>query len=150
MAKPFETMPNVMDRTATNLGNAVTRIIRSAATVAGKTIVEATRVDTGRARSNWVASIGSPFTGIVPPYAPGTKLGIGESGNAAGAINQQAGVIRGFDSTKHNAIHITNNVPYIGALNNGGPTVGPDMMVQRGVAAARADVAGKKVLRRTA
>lgn len=149
MARPFDTMPSVMNSRASEIGRSVTGIVRRAATAAGRTAVLSTRVDTGRARSNWVAQLNSGFTGVIAPYAPGSKLGFGEQGNASGAINQQASVISRYDATKDRAIHITNNVPYIGILNDGGANVSPDMMAQRAVSSARAVITGSKLFKRT-
>jgi hypothetical protein len=57
-------------------------------------------------------------------------------------------VIRSFSPKRNRSIHITNNVSYIGILNDGGPTVGPDMMLQRATQAGRVLVLGARILRK--
>lgn len=146
MARPFAQLPQVMEETAKDIDSGLTRIVREAARVAGRTLVQTTRVDTGTARSNWVAQINVPFQGVIAPYSPGKGLGIGETANASGAIAQQGRVISTFLASKHRSIHITNNVPYIGFLNDGSPTVGPDFMAERAVAAARAAIRNMPLL----
>lgn len=149
MARPFEELPNIMERYARGTGQAIDVLIRDLATKAGRAAVENTRVDTGLARSNWRASLDVPAVGVIPPYAPGSKLGIGEGANAAGAINQQQSVIRAFTTKRNKSIHLTNNVDYIGVLNNGGPNVSPAMMAQRAVQEAQARARGTRILKKS-
>lgn len=148
MAQPFEDMPAIMNRYANGLQDAVAQVVRLAASRIGETLVTSTRVDTGLARSNWVAQIGSQFGGVIPPYAPGSKLGASETANASGAIAQQGSVIRSYNGEHRGNIHISNNVNYIGVLNNGGPNVGPDMMVERAISAGRAIVKNVRIVRK--
>lgn len=90
---------------------------RQTALVIDQAVVLGTPVDTGRARSNWRVSVGSASRGTIDPYAPGRKLGLGEGANAQAAINQGLQALAG--STGGKAIHIGNNVHYIGKLENG-------------------------------
>ena len=88
MARPFSDLPAFTDRMAKNVEDAATRIMRQLAVGIGATLVDTTRVDTGKARSNWRATLNVPATGTIPPYAPGNKLGVSEMANASGAKNQ--------------------------------------------------------------
>lgn len=102
-----------------------TLFVQTAAQTFQEQVVEDTPADTGKARSNWVASVGSPVEEVREPYAPGNKLGIGESANKAAAIAQAEGVIKEFDATGDKVLYIANNVPYIGYLNDPSTTNRP-------------------------
>ena len=135
---PFSALPRRMNRLGGTITKGVTKLAQDVAKGIGATVVDTTKVDTGLARSNWRASISAPASGTIPPYAPGIKLGIGEGGNASAAKAQQKQAIERFDARKHASIFITNNVPYIGALNNGSPVHAPGNMVQLGIQTGRA------------
>lgn len=92
------------------------RLVPRIAVAVHRAIVEGTPVDTGLARSNWIVSLGSPFRGVVPPWAPGDHLGIGETANADVAIKQGEAAILGYRSGM--TVFIQNNAPYIGVLNS--------------------------------
>lgn len=103
--------------------NAGTRFTKAVAKRALRALVTTTPVDTGNARSNWRVGIGASTSAEIPPYAPGKKLGIGETANAGAAIS--AGIAR-INSVRGKsgvglttAIYITNNTGYIGNLPNG-------------------------------
>ena len=146
MAKPFSTLPRITSQMANRMDTAVNKLVRGAAVEAGRVAVMTTRVDTGRARSNWRANKNFPSTGVIPAYAPGNKLGFGERGNALAAEAQHKVVIRSFSVKKDSSIHITNNTPYIALLNNGGPNIAPGNMARLAVQAARVFVTGDKLL----
>lgn len=117
----------------------VNRIVRKVALIADRELVLETPVDTGRARSNWQVSLGSPITAQREPYAPGEGLGRGEGQNAAGALAQAQEQIA--ERRPGQTVYITNNVGYIGPLNDGTSAQAPAGFVQaaitRAVKAAR-------------
>lgn len=78
-------------------------------------LTEATPVDTGFARANWVPSIGAP--------SAETSLGAQEAGIAA---------MIGYTASQGPAF-VTNNVPYIGALNAGSSTQAPSGFVEQAI-----------------
>lgn len=121
------------------------RITREAAIAIDQTVVLATPVDTGRARSNWIVSTGGPSGSTQEPYAAGSGLGRGESGNAAGAIAQGRRAIAA--KTKRQDIYIQNNLPYIGRLNDGSSAQAPANFVQKAVSVGVSAVRRRKVLR---
>lgn len=141
MAKPFSALPAILTRRENEFLEGVNKISREAAQAAGRAAVTATRVDTGLARSNWRASVNVPASTVVEPYAPGAKLGIGEQGNALGAMNQHRAVFRAWNAIRGRPAFITNNVPYIGILNFGGPNVSPGNMLAMAVQAWRTSIA---------
>lgn len=147
MAKSFNQLPSFTTRMANNVDGVVTKLVKAAATAAGRTAVEKTRADTGKARSNWVAQLNFPNTQIRPPYAPGNRLGFGERANATAAFAQQQSVIRTFSVKRSQAIYISNNVDYIGTLNNGGPRVAPGLMAQQAIQAAEVSIKSERVLK---
>ena len=119
------------------------KVVRTAALKVDQAVVISTPVDTGRARSNWIASIGSPAGGTVSPFSPGSKLGLGEGNNAQAAIDAARGVI---NSRRFNqSIFITNNLDYIGKLNNGSSKQAPKNFVRKGVQAGTQAVRNIKV-----
>jgi hypothetical protein len=135
---PFSALPNRMNKLGGNIARGISRLVQDIAEGIGATVVDTTAVDTGLARSNWRATLSVPASGIIPPYAPGIKLGIGEGANASAAKAQQRQVIRRFNVNKHNSIFITNNVHYIGALNAGSSPQSAGAMVALGFQTGRA------------
>ena len=136
MAKPFSALPFILSRREREYLRGVDKIVRGAAVAGGRRMAEATKVDTGLARSNYQASIGVPNDGVVPPYAPGAKLGRGEQGNLIGVTNQQANTASAWTPTRGAPFFIANNIPYIGILNFGGRNHAPGNMLRMGLQAA--------------
>lgn len=118
---------------ALQVADGVDKVVRTAAFKVDQAVVMATPVDTGRARSNWIASIGAPTGDTRGPLSPGSKLGLGETNNAQASINAAKAVI---DSRRFKqSIFITNNLDYIGKLNNGSSKQAPKNFVRKGVQA---------------
>lgn len=86
-------------------------------------VVVATPVDTGRARGNWQAQIGSPVR---------EETNTTDKGGQA-TIDRNEGIIRSRRGTSE--IYISNNVPYIGRLNEGSSSQAPENFVQIAVQA---------------
>lgn len=143
MAKSFNQLPGFMSKLSRRIPKSVASVVKTAARAAGTTAVRSTRVDTGKARSNWRANLDGPALGVIPPYSPGNKLGISENANASRAISQQRSVIQTFGIPKNRAIFISNSVPYIGFLNNGGKNVAPGLMAEKAIQSARLSIAGQ-------
>lgn len=91
-------------------------LARKVALAADQAVVSATPVDKGRARSNWIAQIGSAPSDIIEAYAPG-EGGSTAAQNTQAAQAQAEAVIRNY--RYGDEIHITNNLPYIQRLNDG-------------------------------
>jgi hypothetical protein len=132
-----------MKRRASVSERNVDRVIREVALIADRELVLQTPVDTGRARSNWIVTIGSPATEVIPPYSPGSK-GSSGSENANAAIAQGSLVIAQRRSGED--ISISNNVPYIGLLNQGSSAQAPAQFVQAAVQRAVVAVRKARVL----
>jgi len=131
----FGELPRRMDKLGGTITHGVSTLVQEVAIGIGATVVDTTRVDTGKARSNWRATLDTPANGVIPPYSPGNNLGIGETANANAAKAQQKQVIRRFSAVKQRSIFITNRVPYIETLNSKGTA--PGMMIEQGIQTGR-------------
>jgi len=126
-----------------NRGVAVERnagkLVREAASLCLTTVVTDTPADIGTAKSNWQAGIDNRPNDMIPAYAPGVK------GSTAGA-NERAAIDRGRAAIANyrpgNTVHLANNLPYIGLLNDGRSVQAPAGFVERAL------VATKEFLRR--
>jgi len=119
------------------------KTVRKVALSVDAVVVMGTPVDTGRARSNWVAEIGRPARGVVDAHVPGNE-GSTEGPNAQIAMALAAATIATYKSGE--SIHLTNNLPYIGALNEGHSAQAPAGFVQTAVLAGVAQVKGVRLL----
>lgn len=106
-------------------------------------VVLATPVDTGRARSNWVVSVGRPVLSAIEPYSPGEHLGIGETANAGAALEQGRAALAA--PGEKSRVYITNNVLYIGMLNDGTSSQAPKGFVNDAVDAAKTAIANMRL-----
>lgn len=110
-------------------------LVRKVAVAIDTTVVLATPVDTGRARSNWQVGIGAAPTGTLDSY------GAGSSANVAIANGKR--VIQQYNERHAGKyIHITNNLPYIVPLNNGHSAQAPAGYVEKAVVVGVATVQG--------
>ncbi len=149
MAQSFNSLPGIIAKIQRRINGGVKRVTKDAAASVLRTAVRATRVDTGKARSNWIATLDQPNSGTIPAHAPGNKLGRGERANATVAVNAGLAVIRQFSNVEAGSIFVTNNVDYIETLNDGRSGSAPDQMkeqaVQAGVLTIKRNI--KKALR---
>ena len=114
------------------------RAVRVAALAADQGVVLATPVDTGRARSNWIVSLGFPVVANNEPA--------GEDPTQQ-ALSQAAAVIRTFKPGL-GPIFIANGVPYIQELESGSSAQAPAGMIASGILAARSALRGVRLLGR--
>lgn len=105
-------------------------VVRKTALAVDQTVVMATPVDEGRARANWQVRAGIAATDVIPPYAPG-KGGSTSAQNTQAALEQ--GKIAISSAQPGQEIHITNNLPYIGPLNDGHSAQAPAGFVEQAV-----------------
>lgn len=92
---------------------------------------ETTPIDTGWARANWVPAIGEPFAGNSESIKPKAS-----DVQAQRAI-QQGGLAALFSyDLDDGLVFVTNNVPYIGVLNDGHSKQEPEGFVQRAITKA--------------
>lgn len=113
-------------------------LVRKVSVAINTTVVLATPVDTGRARSNWQIGIGS---------APmGTKASFGPN-SAGNVISFNNAKIQAYTSAnKGQYVYITNNLPYIKRLNNGHSAQAPVGYVERAIVVGTNSVRGARLL----
>ena len=142
MARPFSQLPQVLAKRQKQFERGIDIISRQGANAASVRAINTTRVDTGKGRSNWLAYTGGPLTLVIPPYAPGSKLGLGESGNSRGAQTQNRSIINSvWKPTSEAPVFIANNVDYIFYRNFGLCSDGiPDNMLAKAVIAWREQI----------
>lgn len=112
------------------VGTKAPAVVRKTALAVDQTVVMATPVDEGRARANWQVQVDTAASNIIEPYVPG-------KGGSTGAQNAQAAIEQGkiaiSAAPPGSEIHITNNLPYIGALNDGHSAQAPAGFVEQAV-----------------
>jgi len=113
--------------------------VRKFALLADQAVVNATPVDTGRARSNWIVNFDSPSAVVREALAEGPAAG-------SAAIAEAAAKIAVYNGDVNREIHLTNNLPYIGRLNDGYSAQAPAGFVEQAVQIAAAAVAGTRLL----
>ena len=118
----------------------VEKAVKKAALAADTAAVLATPVDTGRARANWLASIGSPVF-----FEVGSKGSEFDRGGGA-ALSQGKAVINRW-KLKAGPIFITNSLPYIVPLDSGTSAQAPSGMSAQAIAAARRELKKARLLK---
>jgi hypothetical protein len=120
-----------MAKLADNIDENSTKLQKRVALAVHQTIVLATPVDEGTARSNWQVGINGPVSGTREAYFPGKGLGISEGANADAAIREAQAVVLSVQNAS--SIYITNNLPYIERLNAGSSSQAPASFIEKAV-----------------
>jgi hypothetical protein len=141
----LQNFPARMKARSLEVRDGVDKVLKRAAIEVDQKVVFATPVDTGRARSNWIASIGGPAGGTRGAFSPGSKLGLGEGNNAQAAISAARFTINSRSFKQ--AIFISNNLDYIGDLNNGSSQQAAANFVRQGVQAGAGVIKTIKVFK---
>ena len=121
-------------------------LTRKVALAADQAVVSGTPVDTGRARSNWIVELNAPRRATVEPYSPGTG-GSTAGANTTAALEQGRAVISTYNGLRDSAIAISNNLPYIGRLNEGSSAQAPAGFVQKAVQSGVREVRKARLVR---
>ena len=117
---------------------------RSVALAIDTLIVKAMPVDTGRARSSVVVTVGeSSFSETTQAYVPGSK-GSTAGANMQAAIDQAESALK--DRQLGEEIHININIPYIDALNRGHSPQASPGFIQQAIADGVSTESGVSVL----
>lgn len=124
----------------------VENTVKQVAISVDQTVVMATPVDTGRARSNWIARLGSAARGVREAFVPGKKGSTGAA-NSQASIDAARGIIAGYSVRTNPAIFISNNLPYIEKLNDGHSTQAPAAFVQQAVQSGAAAVRNARIIK---
>ena len=144
MAPPKVFARNIR-RVARRIQTNSTKVTRQVGIAVLQTVVVATPVDTGRARSNWNTSLVTPSRSVREAYAPGIGGSTGGP-NAQAAISAGRAVIGSVRSEK-TPIWISNNLDYINDLNRGSSAQAPANFVEKAIAVGVAAVKGSRILR---
>lgn len=124
-----------MRQIAREIEPAVGGAVNTAAGLILATVIPATPVDTGRARGNWQVSIGVAIRSEIERL---DKTG-------AGTLNQGRSQISMRPPGQ--TIYISNNVPYIGRLNEGYSAQAPAAFVEMAVRTAVAHLRNVRIVR---
>ena len=115
------------------------KLVRAVALAVDAEVVLATPVDTGRARANWRAGLGSgPAAELPEPSSP--------AAGAQEALQQAQQVAAEYQGGEGSSIVITNNLPYIRPLNDGHSSQAPAGFVETAVAEGLQAVRRAKVV----
>jgi hypothetical protein len=106
----------------------VENAVKKAALFLDGQLVQRTPVDTGRARSNWLASLGNPKTEAV------------EATQAAQALGRNSSIISKFNVLLNKTVFIANNLPYITRLNEGSSNQAPAGFVDDAIMVTKASI----------
>lgn len=110
--------------------------VKKAAIAADQAAVLATPVDTGRARANWLVSIGTP------EYKYDDEA---TEGDVQSSLSQAQSTVAEY-KLGSGGIFITNSVPYIVPLENGSSAQAPQGMTEAAIQAARRHLGDAKLL----
>lgn len=135
-----------MNHIALQVEGNVEKAVRDCAAAVAKSVIEATPADTGKAKSNWQAGLDVPASGEREAHALG-KGGSTAEANSSAAIDAALEVINRYKSDSNQSINITNNLPYISALNDGHSKQAPEDFVRIAVLSGLASVRNAKVLK---
>lgn len=122
-----------IERVALKIEGNVEQGLRKAVLAIDNALVSTTPVDTGRARSNWLANLDAPAAGTTKATTPSART---------------ASTVAQFKIGRNVAIHLTNNLPYIAALDKGSSQQQPAGFVKRAIFAGVAAVKSVKLLKR--
>lgn len=135
MATPNEFSKRI-GQLATGVSENADKLVKKVAMAIDQTVVLATPVDTGRARANWIASLDVASSTVT--------TSTDKSGRQA--IAAARATINGYDGDTNAEVHITNNLDYIGPLNDGSSAQAPRGFIRTAVRAGAAAVKGAKLL----
>lgn len=122
------------------------QMIKDAAMAALEVLVLGTRVDTAKARSNWIVTRDAANIGDIAPYVPypkgskGDGAGIDETPNATAALANGMSIINSYRMGVDPDLFITNNVRYLRYID------GTSALTREAADAARAVIKAAKLL----
>jgi len=128
MARTLRNLADRLEKAADKLGEEVNGVKKKAATVIVRDLITVTPVDTSRALSNWLATIGTPANNSVLAHSPGSG-GSTRGASISTALANAIGVINGVKPGQ--PIFLTNNLRYIRRLNDGHSKQAPAGFVER-------------------
>ncbi len=142
----LDAFANRMNRIAVQVEGNVEKAVKDCAETVTRTVIGATPADTGKAKSNWIAQLDVSASTERPAFLPGSHGSTAEA-NSQIAISQALDVIQRYKMVENQSINITNNMPYIGALNDGHSKQAPADFVRIAVLSGLASVRNAKLIR---
>lgn len=138
-----------ISRRAKRIEENTDKLVKRTAALVDQTVVVATPVLTGRARSNWIAAVGKPSRATQAPYAPyspQSSPGMADTANTAAAVAAARSTINRRQEGQ--TIYISNNLDYIGLLNSPEtPSAkAPPYFVQEAVDAATREIRKARIV----
>lgn len=124
-----------LDAFAAKIGLAPAIVVKKIGFDLHRRIVLKTPVDTGRARASWNISVNQPDRSVEPEIPDDQKLSAGAAAKKALAKQQAIGKLGPTDE-----IWISNNLPYIVALERGHSRQAPAGMVAVSLAEVYAEI----------
>jgi len=115
------------------LNQSVERVVVRLTLEVTANLTEATPVDTGWARANWVPRIGGPAGSASPDSGVPSRQAEQQAAIAEVAVNYQLPA----------QVHIANHVDYVPILNEGSSSQAPEGFVERAIDLAIAAVGGR-------
>ncbi len=147
MATTLEGFAPRANKLAGRIGRVVSAVQREAGLDVHGGAIDATPVDTGKLRSNWLASVDIPRTDVIAPYFPGRRLGRSEQANRLAAISQGSAAAQALRPGADQKLWIVNNTPYVQTTNRQGTLTTTAGYVQRGIEAGLARFRKRKTVR---
>lgn len=125
-------MADEVDRVVGELERFAERLIVKLTLDVAANLIEATPVDTGWARANWVAAIGAPAEADVDLARTDEQAAAGRAAEQQASLGR---VAADYDLAG-GAVFVTNNVAYISRLNEGSSRQAPAGFVQQAIGKA--------------
>lgn len=114
------------------------RLVAKIALDANSNLIEATPIDTGWARANWIPNVGRPSGPSQPEGGATPNVSAARSQQSSG----EADILTSY-TIERGRIYISNGVPYITRLNDGHSNQAPAGFVEQAVdKALRQDILG--------
>lgn len=117
--------------------NNTEKVVRRSVIAGSNVAISTTPVDTGRAKGNWIAAIGTPHTDTVDVVGS-------SAGNSAQAQNQST-ISRW--KLGGGSIYLNNNLPYILPLDNGSSEQAPNGMSTAALEAMKTELRKARLLK---
>lgn len=131
MPKDFSALPSDLLKFSTSLKGAIEKTVEFIAEAGATAIINSTPVDTTNLVSNWTVTQAAPFTGIRNKLIENSVKGSGAEAARVLANAQAVAAIQGF--SLETPMYITNNVKYVGVVNDGDHRHSPANMVKKGM-----------------
>jgi hypothetical protein len=129
-SKTLKYLADFIDKKAGSIADDASEKAKHAALEMVKYLTNVTPVDTSKALSNWVVSIGNPPTSDIEAHNPG-QYGSTASSSAAVAVSDAEKVLEGKQPGQD--LYVSNKADYIAELNRGSSKQHPGGFVEAAI-----------------